>query len=729
MVFEPCQNIYYNRGLIDALSIQLPEKSSIELIDIVNQNNLIVESFLDSLLWRENSTITYKTKDRLIKNIGNEYFSEKIYDTLFSLASNPNHPLNGDFLFDYLSSFSMRDRDIFLSSIINRIYLGNDVNSISRLIDWAWSNDDKNYIYDESILLTVTTLSWFLISSNRKLRDYTTKAMISILQNRVNVLIELLQKFEDINEQYIYERLFAVAYGVVIRVETSDSLNELGEYIYNVIFNKDEVYPHILLRDYAKNTIDYITYLNVDLDIEFEKINPPYKSSLPEIKDLPTEQEIEAYREKDVEHHNSTILYSMLTEYGHDKKGGYGDFGRYILGNALSDFECREHEQLLSNFACKKIFEEYGYDAKLFDVCESQISNINRWRGTYSKHDHIIERIGKKYQWIAFYDMLARVSDNFKMFEYWGDKKELPYKGSFMPHVRNIDPTIILKINKATKMENSWWIPKVKISWNSNSDEWINCKDDLPKFNDCIEIKDKYNKSWIALSTFPTWDQPLVKGYKKGHIESKELWYQLRGYFIEKKNKPNYISWAKNQNFWNNWMPSESDWGQIFNRESYWSDAYKYFEEDNIWLSVKKYPDGDSFEKVALSTEKYHWEGEYDCSKYETPFSFLKPSKILFDKLGLKYSSKEEGVFLDQTDNVICFDTSVYTDSINCLLIKKDILIDFLDKHNLSLIWTLIGKKSASLPNHKYLCMNLTGYAYFNDKYEGEMYTQFLPRE
>ncbi|AJI47658.1 hypothetical protein BF30_157 [Francisella philomiragia] len=659
------------------------------------------------------------------KNIGNEYFSEKIYDTLFSLASNPNHPLNGDFLFDYLSSFSMRDRDIFLSSIMNRIYLGNDVNSISRLIDWAWSNDDKNHICDESILLTVTTLSWFLTSSNRKLRDYTTKAMISILQNRVNVLIYLLQKFEDINEPYIYERLFAVAYGVVIRVETNDSLNELGEYIYNVIFNKDEVYPHILLRDYAKNTIDYITYLNVDLDIEFEKVNPPYKSLLPEIKDLPTEQEIEAYREKDVNYHHSRIISSMLTEYGHGKGGGYGDFGRYVLGSALSKFECREYDQLLSNFACEKIFEEYGYDAKLFDVCESRINNINKRQRSYSRYDHIIERIGKKYQWIAFYDLLARVSDKFKIFDsYWArDKKELPYKGSFEPNVRNIDPTLIIRRNKTTKKENGWWIPKVKISWNIDSNEWINCIKDLPKFNDCIEIKDNHNQSWIALSTFPVWDEPLAKGYKKGDIESKELWYQLRGYFIEKKNKPKYISWAKKQNFWNDWKPSENNWYQMFNRESYWSDAYKYFEEDKIWLSVSNYSDGECFEGIVLSTEKYYWESRYDYSKDETPLSFLKPSKILFDKLKLKYSSKEEGIFLDQNDNIICFDASVYADSADCLLIKKDILIDFLDEYDLNLVWTLVGEKLVRLPNHQFLHMNITGYAYFDENFIGELKT------
>ncbi len=38
------------------------------------------------------------------------------------------------------------------------------------------------------------------------------------------------------------------------------ALKEFGKYIYKTIFNVDEVYPHILLRDYAKNTIEYMYY-------------------------------------------------------------------------------------------------------------------------------------------------------------------------------------------------------------------------------------------------------------------------------------------------------------------------------------------------------------------------------------------------------------------------------------------------------------------------------------
>ena len=299
-------NVYLYMGIIDAMSIQLPELCNVELIDMGTQHEFLIDGFFHSFQWRKSESITPPVQKRLLKNIrGN--FQEDIFKVLFLNSSNEKHPLNSLFLHKYLSLFSMKDRDVFFITLLNSIYLNDEVNPIKRLIDWAWSDEDKSYVSDESLLLTSITLSWFLTTSNRQLRDYSTKALISILQGRIIVLLELLKKFENIDEPYIYERLFAVAYGVVVRIEDKKGLKELGEYIYETIFNVDEVYPHILLRDYAKNTIDYMNYLGIELDIDFEKVKPPYKSFFPKIEDLPTNKEIEKYEDRDKDYNQSYI--------------------------------------------------------------------------------------------------------------------------------------------------------------------------------------------------------------------------------------------------------------------------------------------------------------------------------------------------------------------------------------------------------------------------------------
>ena len=74
--------------------------------------------------------------------------------------------------------------------------------------DWAWDEEELSYLSDDSILLTGITLSWFLVSANRYLRDATTKALVCILKDRMHLLPVLLDKFKDVNDPYILERLY-----------------------------------------------------------------------------------------------------------------------------------------------------------------------------------------------------------------------------------------------------------------------------------------------------------------------------------------------------------------------------------------------------------------------------------------------------------------------------------------------------------------------------------------
>lgn len=56
--------------------------------------------------------------------------------------------------------------------------------------------------------LATIALAWLFCTSNRELRDFATKALICILIDRINLVLRLLQKFKNIDEPYIKERLF-----------------------------------------------------------------------------------------------------------------------------------------------------------------------------------------------------------------------------------------------------------------------------------------------------------------------------------------------------------------------------------------------------------------------------------------------------------------------------------------------------------------------------------------
>lgn len=692
--------MYYNRGIIDAMSIQLPEVSNVELVDMINQNEVLIESFFDSLLWRRADSISQKEVDRLLRNIEKSYFKKSIFKTFFLVASNPIHPLNANLMHNYLKNFSMKDRDVWFIPLLNDIYLDYGINPIKRIIDWSWSDEDRSYVSDESLLLSSIALSWLLTTSNRKLRDYSTKALISILQNRILVLLELIKNFECINELYIQERLYAVAFGVTVRTENNTGLKDLGEYIYKTIFDTEEVVTHILLRDYAKSTIEYISYLGIELDIDFKKIKPPYKSYFPSIDELPTNEDLKKFKDDKNGWNNSRIISSMMTEHG---GGMYGDFGRYVFGSSLSDFECKKAEQLISNYTAKKIFDEYGYNGAFFNDAEKTIQEKNRYG--YNRYNHKTERIGKKYQWIAMHDTLSRITDNFKMKDPstgWNgtEKKYIDYQGTYEPYIRDIDPTILLKQTSSNwyiETDNKlWWSAKANFQWKMDSKEWINFTQDIPNPKNSIFFIDNEGKEWIALNSAPNWIEPIKKGIDKSDIEHKKAWYILHSYLIPNENINEFKKWAKDQSFWNNWMPSSKEHYQMFNREFYWSDTYSFFQ--NPYYGYKEWSEIDSYQirtkyphKVGLTTSEYYWESEFDYSK-EDSLRMLKPSNILFKGLKMRYANKE-GYYIDENGDVICFDPSIYHESNPCLMVRKDKLMEFLSDNNLTICWTLIGEK------------------------------------
>lgn len=94
----------------------------------------------------------------------------------------------------------------------------------------------------------------------------------------------------------------------------------------------------------------------------------------------------------------------------------YGDFGRYTFQSALSSF-INVDEKNIYYYALKYIFTELNYSSEYFGEYDQNCLDFDR---THSKKT---ERIGKKYQWIAMYNILARLSDYSLVKSWFGDTK------------------------------------------------------------------------------------------------------------------------------------------------------------------------------------------------------------------------------------------------------------------------------------------------------------------
>jgi hypothetical protein len=90
-----------------------------------------------------------------------------------------------------------------------------------------------------------------------------------------------------------------------------------------------------------------------------------------------------------------------------------------------------------------------------------------------------------------------------------------------------------------------------------------------------------------------------------------------------------------------------------------------------------------------------------------------KPSSILFEGMQMRYGIKE-GYFIDKNGELICFDPSIYNESNSYLMVRKDRLMEFLSKNNLTICWTIIGEKQVIIPsfgnNGDFGVMQINGY-------------------
>lgn len=366
-------DVFYreNRGILEAFAVLLPERFNLELFEVYtwqfkkekeegfgNTASWISKYVLEGLKWRSIESVDAEKLRKWLNTKHADVGDDEYLLTMTELTTIKEHPLNGDRLHGMLMYHTMPERDNFWQKHTNW-YGGYDDDDnafpLRRLIDWAWVPGISFEIDTETARLTGQTLAWILSSTNRRLRDQTTKAMVNLLEQQPKALIAILKAFENIDDKYISERLYAVAYGCVLRTAQNESIKEIAQYIYDTIFKESNPPEHILLRDYARNAVEYAIYKQVGLNIDEELIRPPYKSQLPI---FPTEDDISKYDidskspdyDKDVSPFFNRIHFSVM----------HFDFGEKMVEPELDKFSPinfnseKKHNSYLNNLVKAK---------------------------------------------------------------------------------------------------------------------------------------------------------------------------------------------------------------------------------------------------------------------------------------------------------------------------------------------------------------------------------------
>lgn len=682
-----------NIGLIEALCIQIPEKYGFdffELVPHVKDESQIAVATIDSIIWRRSDSLQSNPGSPMLeylKEVGLEHdLGQHFLETIFLISGVPDHPFNAAYIHRMMMKTPMPQRDAQFAYFFSSNFDYNP-SVVSRLIDWSWKDIHRKELTDESVILSAMALGWFLISPDRNIRDGATKGIICLLQYREHLLIQLLEKFKGVDDPYVYERIFGTVYGCVLRASDQRCLPELCEYVFKTIFEPELVYPHVLVRDYAAGIISFGLHLKVPMSFDPERSRPPYRSQ--PITEFPTNEEIDKlYKLTDKDdtnyYYQNTILKSMVTEYGRGT-ARYGDFGRYTFGSALREWEVNDGQ--LSNYGVKRIFE-LGYDIELHGNYESAFSSGNGR-----------ERLGKKYQWIVLHEILARVSDQYPMIVHSGDKEDLRYEGAWQPGVRDIDPSMVIKQTKSQseipEQHTCWWLADQHKRFDLSNKDWMQLTTDIPDLSKQLIFIGGDGKEWVCLNIHISQSQePDITEEKYLH-PMKNYVMDIRAFITSQEEFEKVQAWAPNRVRYEDDIPQTTYLTQVYSREYYWSVAYTHNQQPyyggNGDGAIYGRKGNRHIADIHDPTQYILWEKRNDHSITEG-ISFFKPSTTLKD--GLKLSSMHnEGEMADRDGQLACLDPSVNSKGPSCLLVRKDLLLSYLEANGLRLFWLLTGEK------------------------------------
>ena len=486
-------DLLYDESVVEALTDVVPAKTGKELFEVVKAEDCgfsLVQMFVEGLPMRNDLT---DAGAALMKHYLEAGKQRAVFDIVARVPYHSEWPLNANVLDGMLKPLRMVERDAVWTTQVSG-YTETKEN-IAALVSWAWSASDDvvAHLDKEVLMLICRQLIWTLATTDLALRDRTTRALVNLLRNNCDGLLKSIEDYHDVDDDYIVERIYAVAFGCCTGNQRKAYVEKVAQKVYDCLFRKGAPRENILVRDFGKCIVDYALSLGCTLDYEADKVTEPYNKEKKTVE-VATEEikkyelDFDSTEDKDMYRAQENIMYSMRTEYS--SRGMYGDFGRYTFQALLDNWD--DDIEQVSNWAIRYIFEEIGYDANVFKKFDGQYSSQFRNKNS-------IERIGKKYQWIALHKVAAILSDN-----HYGEAYDRDWRSPVNVSARKYDPTLFM--NPDVK-DYGGGLPRYQVpayDLSKNDDElWMRSWRDMPDIREYVEYEMNGQK-WIDLySYFP----------------------------------------------------------------------------------------------------------------------------------------------------------------------------------------------------------------------------------
>ncbi len=310
------------------------------------------------------------------------------------------------------------------------------------------------------------------------------------------------------------------------------------------------------------------------------------------------------------------------------------------------------------------------------------------------------ERMGKKYQWIAYHEILAYISDHFHYRDRWGSQDDRHYLGPWQLMLRDIDPSFTLQSRPGGTSWGphtpAWWSNGLYESWDEEVEhgEWVSRTADIPEVKSLLEVvHPTHGTRWLNVYGHFAWQQPHPADINPFDIARREIWFTCVGYFIKEGDVGAFAEWTKSAENMRLTNLGTLDLFGVFIGEYGWAPAFEYSDESEDGDNGAKSFKASEWQRLALPTCQTYHAGisSFDCSA-DDGMSLSLPHHDFIGRLGLKW----DGVgcaFVDEEGKLAAFDPTAHESGPTALLLRKDLVREYLADQGLALCWVIVGEK------------------------------------
>ena len=640
-------------GWIEALAVQMPERFGVELLDAAQWQfdsypGRWDEAFVRSIAVRRPSAVTQRSRE-LLKKVRQQSpaLIELVFETILSVAPTPGHPLNADFLHEWLRSKPMSERDVAWS--IPTYFAFDYGGTLDRLIRWAARGPYPD-CSNEVVELAAVPLVWTFTSPNRRMRDYATKALSRLLSGHLSVLPSLISRFDGVDDPYVIERLAVVSHGAVLcgGSEAKKQAVAVAKQLKRIVLAETQV-PNIVTRDAVRGIYEWCASHKLISHNMYREVLPPYGSVPP--GEPRTEKELEErYGGEKVDGLATRFPYSDLLRSIFCTAHYMGDFGKYVIRSKIDHFSRYPLSSPRLRIDGKETYPEELAQRWVFERVLSlgwtpeKFAEFDRRRHPIVTHGHKPERFGKKYQWIALRELIARIADNFHMADGY-NHQPVTYTGPWQFFGRDIDPTLPpprrlrkeddeFELSSTFSEDEAWWGPSGPCYSRDDppvTEGWATESDDIPEFDSLVRWKDESSTRWVVLHAHYQWDDEIPEGEEKDSRPRRQLWSQIYGWLVQPSDQDALVAYLDRHSLMGRWMPEGREHTDAaYLGELPWASATD--EYPDTWEEVGTHDDSEPIEiKVYPALAEYLWEGSVlDCSINDAVHAYV-PAPILFE--------------------------------------------------------------------------------------------------